>query len=454
MICTPHWPVPLGHKPIDLGLERIRELLHRLGNPETKLPPVIHIAGTNGKGSTLAFLRAMLEAAGYRVHVYTSPHLIAFNERMVLAGKPIGDDLLYEALEECRKKSHGISITFFEGTTAAAFLAFSRTPADIVLLETGLGGRLDATNVVEKPVLTIITPISKDHMEYLGDTLAQIASEKAAIMKPGVPCLSSTQKKIVVEVLENFSERIKAPLFMQGSEWDIRATKTGLYYHDKLPQTRRHPSASWDPDIFRKVGWMQPELTPAKAGAGMTPNLGNELLLPFPSLPGKHQYHNAGLAVAALGLLKDFSVSEAAIVQGLQSVQWPGRLQKLKEIKGCEVWLDGAHNPDGARVLAAHVKAWQRSTYLVVGMLKNRNPQDFLKPFTGHVAGCYAVPIPQENCHEPYNIAAAAQALGIDSHAAINVEEAVRIIAEKNLPCQALICGSLYLAGSVLEENG
>ncbi len=412
MIRMPHWPVE--HKPIDLGLDRIRALLARLEHPERKLSPVVHIAGTNGKGSTLAFVRAMLEAAGYKAHVYTSPHLVVFNERIVLAGKPIGDDFLYDALEECRKKAEGIPLTFFEGTTAAALLAFSKVPADVVLLETGLGGRLDATNVIAKPSLTILTPISFDHMEYLGNALAQIAWEKAAIMKPGVPCVSSRQKKTAREALEKFSKEIGAPLFMQGREWNIRAVENGLRYEDE-----------------RGI-----------------------LMLPLPSLPGKHQYANAGLAVAALRRLKDFAISDAAITKGILHAQWPGRLQRLKGPEGHEIWLDGAHNPDGAKALAAHVKTWKQPVYLIVGMLKNRTPSDFLLPFAGHVSGCYAVPVPGENSHASGDIAAAAKTLGMASFEMKNVADAIAAIAAKNTPGRIVICGSLYLVGSALEENG
>jgi dihydrofolate synthase/folylpolyglutamate synthase len=426
MITTPHWPIPLGKKPIDLGLERMAALLRALGNPHEKLPPVVHVAGTNGKGSCVAYMRAMLEAAGLTVHVYTSPHLVSFNERIVLAGKPIEDAFLHEVLEECRLASekHTIPVTFFEGTTAAAFLAFSKVKADVVLLEVGLGGRLDATNVVAKPLVTVITPVSMDHMDYLGNSLEKIAGEKAAIMKPSVPCVVGPQDKRAGKVIEAFAARVQAPLSRFGHEWNVEEQGQG----------------------------------------GFTFKGQKQISLPAPALPGRHQVLNAATAVAAIQRMKGFAVPDAALAEGTGSALWPARLQRLTEgrlpalMKDGELWLDGGHNEAAGQMLAEYAKEhWRdRKLYLICGMLKTKDSQAFLHPFRHRCERLIAVPIPGEpNGQNPIALKNVAQKLGIEAETATSVEEAVRRI-QRSDPARyrTLITGSLYLAGTVLAANG
>lgn len=390
MIKTPHWPIPLGKKPINMGLERVRMLLERLGNPHQKLPPVVHIAGTNGKGSTLAFLKAILEAAGYRVHRYTSPHLIYFNERIELCGKPIADDYLYNTLETCRIAAEGIPITFFEGTTAAALLAFSQTPADIVLLETGMGGRLDATNVIDKSLATIITPISFDHIEFLGETIAKIAGEKAPIMRPKVPCIVAPQQQQAMEIINIYAQSIGAPLYSN--------------------------------DI---------------------------ILLHIPTMAGEHQITNAKTAVATIPHLKGFTITNEHIIEGLKNAHWPARLQKLS-LYNKEVWLDGGHNAEGGKVLADWAKDKAPLT-LIIGMLKNKDLQAFLTPLKSYISELIAIPIPETpDCFTPEAIQKIATDMNIKATTAKNIREA---LTTNHQPLTTtLIAGSLYLAGSVLAE--
>jgi len=390
----------LHPKSIDLVLDRVERLLAALDHPERKLPPVIHVAGTNGKGSTVAFLRSMLEAAGYAVHVYTSPHLVKFNERIRVAGTLISDDNLNDLLKECEAANGGLPITFFEITTAAAFLAFSRTPADVVLLETGLGGRLDATNVIEKPRLTCITPVSLDHQHFLGDDVATIMGEKAGILKANVRCLAARQSDSALEsVLIEHAKAVGAPL----------------------------------------------QFINAKA--------------PSPRLAGLHQQSNAGLAVAcAKALAPDFEISKSAIQQGLETVEWPGRLQHittgpLAEMlsDGWELWLDGGHNQSAAQVLADHCKAWaDKDLWLVFGALNQRDPVEFLAPLAHHVQGLRAVTIVgEENSLSAKEILKAAQSLNITAIKSDSVNAAIGdILSPKG--GRILICGSLYLVGHVL----
>lgn len=424
---TPHWPIPLGSKPIDLGLERMHALLKVLGNPHYKIPPVVHVAGTNGKGSFIAFLRAMLEAAGLKVHVYTSPHLVEFNERIVLAGQKITDNFLHEVLEKCRiaAEKNNITVTFFEGTTVAAFEAFAEVQADIVLLEVGLGGRLDSTNVVEKPVLTVITPISMDHMEFLGNTIAEIAGEKAAIIKQDVPCIVGPQVAEAEAVIEQYAQKQRAPLIRYGKEWQVEVQGKSFSY---------------------------------RSGS-------KTLSLPPPHLVGQHQYNNAGTAVAAaLELSKTFKITDKAISAGISLAQWSARMHRLTSgqlqhflNKGTELWLDGGHNEAAGQMLAAHAaQQWnEKPLYLVCGMLKTKATEHFLKPFKGKVEAVYAVPVPGEpGAKSPAEIKKAAEAAGLKAEVAANVEEAVRrICLTRTTPCRILICGSLYLAGSVLATN-
>ena len=417
---------------IDLSLGRIERLLAKLGNPQDKLPPVIHIAGTNGKGSTAAFLKAMIEAAGRRVHVYTSPHLVRFHERISLAGpggksRPIGEEALVRLLQRVSEINAGEPITFFEITTAAAFLAFSETPADAVILEVGLGGRLDATNVVAKPALSVITPVALDHSDKLGTTLAEIASEKAGILKQDVPAVISQQEDEALEVIVAHATRVGAPLLVWGRDFDA------YEQHGRL--------------VVQKE---------------------DELLdLPKPSLIGRHQIVNAGTAVAAALALRRFGLNEQTIGRGLTEVEWPARMQRLKfgpltEIADSttEIWLDGGHNPAGAQAIAQTLADLEerssRPVHLVVGMMGQKDAAGFLSSFRGLVRGIVTVPIPgaHEAPFDPEALAALARNLGFDAASAANTSEAIRLIEANNVePKRILICGSLYLAGHVLAEQ-
>ena len=426
----------LHPRSIDLGLGRIERLLGRLGNPERAMVPVVHVAGTNAKGSVIAFLRAFIEAAGLRAHVYTSPHLVRFNERIRIAGEVIADDALAALLEECEEANSdgdGDEITFFEITTAAAFLAFSRSAADVVLLETGLGGRLDAT-AVASPALTIITSISLDHQHYLGDTIEQIAREKAGILKNCVPCLVARQERKAAAVIAGEAEKIGAPLIHEGKDWYIRKTHEAI--HDAINDTMIYESAG----VARH--------------------------LPLPGLAGGHQMRNAGIAVAAADRLSErldaITIPDAAIRLGLKTVCWPARLQRLENgplagmlPEGWELWLDGGHNPAAAKALAAHARSWRdKPLYLVFAMMRGKDPAAFLKPFEAKLAGLRAVTIPgQDGAYAVQDLVTAAVAWRMAAAASENVAAAVAKIVSAPGPARILICGSLYLAGSVLGEN-
>lgn len=423
MVTVPHWPIPLGFKPIDLDLSRIRKVLKNLGNPQNSLPPVIHVAGTNGKGSTIAFMRAILEAAGYRVHVYTSPHLVNFNERIILAGMEITDTFLYDVLETCRQAAKDVPVTFFEGTTAAAFLAFSQTPADIILLETGLGGRLDATNVIDNPALTVITPISMDHMEFLGNNLTAIANEKAGILKPGVTCVVSAQSPEAAKAIAEKAALLRSPLLLQDKDWHIQAgTNTFVYHNEK-----------------------------------------ESLELPFPSLPGIHQLINAGTAITALKALRGFKVDSHHIAHGLTHAKHLARLQHLTTGKWVELlpkhwelWLDGGHNPAGGEVLSDMASHWQdKPLYLICGMLQGKDSAGFFAPLRDKVHQLVCIPIPGDtHSIAPEALAKMAMNQGIPAICADNLANAIQhITASEPTPARILICGSLYLAGHVLAAN-
>lgn len=414
----------LHPKKIDLSLGRVERLLAALGNPEERLPAVVHVAGTNGKGSTVATLRACLEAAGSRVHVYTSPHLVRFHERIRLAGELIDEDALLEVLEECERANGGEPITFFEITTAAAFLAFSRTPADIVLLETGLGGRLDATNVIRRPAVTAITPISLDHQGFLGDTVTAIAGEKAGILKPGVPAVIGPQPEDAAAVVAARAAAIGAPLHRWRCEWRCEAAGDGV----------RYEGPRWRFD------------------------------LPRPSLAGSHQIANAGVALACLEQLSGVDPPPAALAAGLRRIDWPARLQRLTRgplpgmlPPGWELWLDGGHNPGAGAVLGEAAAGWMdRPLYLIVGMLNTKDAGGFLGPLAPHAAALRAVTIPgEENPHPAAKIAAAARILGIPAQESVSVEAALRgiIAGHPEGAARVLICGSLHFAGVVLADN-
>jgi dihydrofolate synthase / folylpolyglutamate synthase len=407
----------LHPKIIDLTLDRMWRLLEALGNPQDALPPVIHIAGTNGKGSTQAMIRAGLEAAGKTVHAYTSPHLARFHERIRLAGTLISEDHLTEVLDECYAANGGESITYFEITTCAALLAFSRTPADAVLLEVGLGGRLDATNVVAQPALTVITPVSIDHQQYLGTTLAEIAGEKAGIIKRRVPCVVGPQEDAALDVIEATAARLGAPLLAYGQQWHVGTEGGRMVYQDET---------------------------------GL-------LDLPLPNLIGAHQVTNAGSALAAM---RHLGLDAAACEAGVTRAEWPARMQRLKAgplveaAEGTPVWLDGGHNPAAGEALAGVLAAGQGKVHMICGMLNTKDIAGYLRPLAPHVARLHAVSIPGEVNTLPANVTAeTARAVGMEAVEALDVIGAVRAIVAADPGARILICGSLYLAGNVLREN-
>lgn len=403
------------------------DLLKALGNPHFNLPPVIHVAGTNGKGSIIAILQAILKEAGYHVHAYTSPHLCAFNERIVLNSMPISNDFLESLIEEALRLNRGNEVTFFEITTALAFAAFSRTPADVLLLEVGLGGRFDCTNVVEKPIVSVISSIGYDHMEFLGGTLQKIASEKAGIIKAGCPCVISYQSADAVAegVMDIFSQTAgqnKSPLERYGSEWFTTAEN----------------------DLFKFV------------------HKDVEMSLPLPNLPGSHQIVNAGAALASLcSIKKQFPVSQEAIKQGLRKIAWPGRLQELTHDynlpPGWELWLDGGHNADASRILSdwAGGQKDPKPLYLVLGMMNSKDPVKFLKLLERHMAGVFFIDIPNEpQAYASDELAQRAKKAfpELSINTAADFQEAIQnILSEDEAPGRILIAGSLYLAGHVLK---
>jgi dihydrofolate synthase / folylpolyglutamate synthase len=416
---------------IDLSLGRIERLLAALGHPEQKLPPVVHVAGTNGKGSFLAFLRATAEGMGKGVHVYTSPHLLNFHERIVLAGPhgsaPIAEDLLVDCLARAEAANDGELITLFEITTAAAFLAFAEVPADLLLLETGLGGRLDATNVVAKPLLTSMTPISIDHVSFLGDTVTAIAGEKAGILKPGVPCVVGRQVPEAFEVIERRAEAIRAPLHVAGRDFDM------YEQHGRL--------------VFQ---------TPSRL-----------IDLPLPRLKGRHQIDNAGAAIAAASIIFGEALTTRALEHGLTHAEWPARLERLAVgglhayvADGTEIWLDGGHNAAGGQVIAHALAELDervpRPVHLVFGMMETKDAHAFIAPFKGLVERVYTVPIPDEpNAFSAVPLAEIVRAEGFNVAPTSSVPDALaRSQAALQGPGRVLICGSLYLAGHVLKLHG
>jgi len=412
---------------IDLSLGRIERLLVALGNPQDKLPPVVHIAGTNGKGSTLAFVRAIAESLGKGVHVYTSPHLLDFHERIVLAGPhgaaPVTEEVLVDCLARAEAANGGELITLFEITTAAAFLAFAEAPADLLLLETGLGGRLDATNMVDKPLLTIITPVSIDHVSFLGETLAEIAREKAGILKPGVPCVVGRQEKEAFDVIEGRAAEIGVPLHVAGRDFDTYEQQGRL--------------------VFQTTSRL--------------------IDLPLPRLAGRHQIDNAGTAIAAASVVFGDGLTQRALEYGLTHAHWPARLERLPVgglhayvAEGTEIWLDGGHNEAGGQVVAHTLAELDervpRPVHMVWGMMETKDARRFIAPFKGLVERIYAVPIPEEpNAFAAEPLAEIARAEGFDAVAVSSVPEALLRSASSGVPARVLICGSLYLAGHVLK---
>lgn len=408
----------LHPKLIDLSLGRMERVLKSLGNPETRLPPVIHIAGTNGKGSTLAILQAILSAGGRRVDYYISPHLVNFNERIRLNGAAIDEARLAALLGECEAANGGAPITFFEITTAAAFLAFERSAADVLLLEVGLGGRLDATNVVARPALSAITPVSIDHTQYLGATLSEIAGEKAGILKAGIPAVIGAQAPEARAAIEDRAAALDTPLLRQGVEWDIHPDGDGLRYE----------------------------------GAS------GSMHFPLPALAGGHQIGNAGIAIACAEALPPGAASPAAISQGLSAAHWPGRLQSIAVPgigPGWEVWLDGGHNAAAGQALAA-ARVWDdKPLHLIVGMINSKTPADFLRPLASLTASVTGVAVPGEPASlAPEAISEAAASLDLPAYRAKNTDAALVRITRQGAPARILICGSLYLVGDVLAGFG
>ncbi len=413
----------LHPKSIDLSLGRLERLLEALGHPERRLPPVVHIAGTNGKGSTLAMLDAMLSADGKRVQRYISPHLQHFNERILLNGMPIDEQALADALERAERANQGHPITFFEVTTAAAFLIFAERESDILLLETGLGGRLDATNVVDYPLLTMITPVSMDHQAFLGNRLEQIAREKAGILKSGTPATIGRQKPDALAAIESRAHALDVPLIVQDRDWHVERRKNRLEV--------RTADETHD--------------------------------LPLPALEGDHQIDNAGHAVIAASLLKKLAPSKTALAEGLRKTYWPARLQRMTDGRffkllpnGSTLWLDGGHNPAAGQALAGFFNNGdERPLHLVVGMINTKDSLGFLEAIAPLSVHLYAVPVPEEKASRaPEDIVLEAGQLGLSAHAEPDVHSALSTIAETaTSPVRVLICGSLYLAGRVLRAN-
>jgi len=409
----------LHPKVIDLVLDRVWRLLDRMGHPERTLPPVIHVAGTNGKGSTVAMLRAGLEAGGAVVHAYTSPHLVRFHERIRLAGRLIDEDALAALLDECLAANGPDPITYFEITTVAALVAFARTPADWTLLEVGLGGRLDATNAVDRPAACVITPVSMDHESFLGDTLDKIAFEKAGILKRGVPCIVGRQQDAALAVIEAQAARVGAPLLVHGQHWHVTTERGRLVYQDDT---------------------------------GLRD-------LPLPALPGAHQVDNAG---AALAVLRHLGQPEAALEGAVTRADWPARMQRLRDHPlarahpDADLWLDGGHNPDAGRALAAVLAGLPpRDTVLVCGMLKTKDVAGYMAHLAGVARLLVAVAIPGAAATLPAEATAdAATRAGLAATTAPDIDTALRVALADAPGARVLICGSLYLAGAVLAQSG
>jgi dihydrofolate synthase / folylpolyglutamate synthase len=429
------WIARLSHlhpERIDLGLERMQRLLQRLDHPEGQLPPVIHVAGTNGKGSTVAYLRAILEAAGLRVHAFTSPYLVRLNECYRIGrrggGVLVDDEELIGTLDRCERANQSEPVTLFEMETAAAFELFARHPADAVLLEVGLGGRLDSTNVIDKPAASVIAPVSIDHREFLGDSLQSIAAEKAGIIKSGVPVVCAEQAPDALVAIESSARRQRAPLYRAGQEWHVGVERGRLVYQDER---------------------------------GL-------LDLAAPRLFGRHQFDNAGLAIAALRAADAFRIETSAYEAGIVNAEWPARMQRLAAGRlvdqgpaGGEIWLDGGHNAEGGRVAAAALgdleERVSRPLVVIVGMMANKDADSFLANFAGLTRHIIAVEIPdRDGAMPPDRLMGAARALGMRVESAASVRAALQAVAKLayEVPPRILITGSLYLAGHVLAANG
>jgi dihydrofolate synthase/folylpolyglutamate synthase len=410
-------------KVIDLTLGRINRLLELMGNPQNSLPPVIHIAGTNGKGSTLAFMRAIAEAAGLKVHVYTSPHLVKFNERIRINGEIITDQWLLELMNEVESINGDAPITFFEITTAIALMAFSRSPGDLVLLETGLGGRLDATNVIARPTVTALTPISHDHADFLGNDIEKIAREKAGIIKQGIACVTAKQQPLALGVIRKIAENMGAPISIQDKDW-------------------------WVAIKGKKLSIMSPE---------------GEINPPLPNLIGPHQIQNAGLAIVTLAGLGDKRINRQAVATGIKSADWRARMQRLTQGPLCgqlpmgwELWLDGGHNPAAGEAIAATLRNLSDDPiHLIVGLINTKSPAEFLAPLRPHSKSLTSIKIPgSDSSFTADEILISANKIGFQAKKTESIERAIKdIVSSERSPSKILICGSLYLAGNILKQN-
>ncbi len=407
---------------IDLSLYRIRKLLSALGNPQDRLPPVIHVAGTNGKGSLLAYLTAICESAGYKVNRFTSPHLVKFNEEIYLCGKEISDEHLLDLLKRVLPYIQNYPVTFFEAHATLAFMAFAETKSDIVLLETGLGGRLDATNTIEKPALTAITPVSIDHSEFLGDTIAKIAGEKAGIIKPGVPCIVGKQLLEAAQVIEAAANTMKAHLYRFGIEWQV--TEIGQGFHYK--------------------------------------SVKRDIRFPLPSLSGRHQIMNAASAIACVDCLHGFNIKNEHISRGITHTIWPARLQHIRKGRlanllpaNSELWLDGGHNPDAGKILAEWIGAQEKPVHVISGILRDKDARQILAPILPLIKSFTAISIDSSRpSHKPQSLVNIAMEFNTISRTAENASETIhRIVKEEGENFIILICGSLYLAGNILWQN-
>lgn len=404
---------------IDLSLLRIQEFLKKIGNPERQLPPIVHIAGTNGKGSTLAHLRYIAKAAGLRAHAYISPHLVTFNERIIINHEPVQDAMLLDALRFIRKASEGFPLTFFEATTAAAFHLFARHPAELLLLETGMGGRLDATNVCI-PALTCITPIGMDHTEFLGNTLEDIAAEKAGIIKAQIPCIVGAQATSVQKVIEAKATMLNAPVMCEGTDWHVQARGENFDYVSPL---------------------------------AILENLSTALV-------GAHQHANAALAITCAIAWPHHAFSEDVIREGLLRTEWPGRLQRLTHAafqkflgQDVELWLDGGHNPHAATIIAQWLEHHNQPTAMIVGMMQGKDASGFFSCLKGNIKTLYTVPVEGHACIPPHALASLAAQQGFEAVACSSLQEAFKHLSQDRRHALILIAGSLYLAGNVLAET-
>ncbi len=421
----PFWPNPVGYRNIDLGLSRVFQLLQRLGNPHLKLPPTIHIAGTNGKGSTLSFLRQIFAESGLKIHTYTSPHLVNFNERIVVAGQEISDELLNEILTECKIASEQepkIAVTFFEGITVAAFLAFSRISADLLLLEVGMGGRLDATNVLPEVLASVITPISFDHTDFLGKTLSKIAFEKAGIIKKNCPVIVGKQKLSARKTIENQALKLDCEIKFLGSDWKIKKNKAGFLFT----------------------------------------GFGQKISLPQPSLLGKHQIENASVAIATALCQKKFQINEKHIQAALKKTYWPARLQKITsgkfaEIlpKNYELYLDGSHNIQGATTILEFIKTKKPAKIIAIfSMLEDKDCTGFLRKISAEIDELIVLKIPNEaKSLKVKTIKKIAEKLVIKTQIANQFKDAFSKVNLSDENVVIIVCGSLYLAGEFLAQN-